>query len=123
MPVKFAGSNVVRTSKSTRSFNIEKALIKRSWYIHIVSLHLSLQKMSQVSTTEAGLSFARPFFLKVDENYTTKFNTGSRFCFVSTTEASCLEAALTEVPKEAENYNEILKCLFYSYVSHWQTLI
>lgn len=38
-------------------------------------------------------------------------------------ESSCLEAALTEVPKEAKNYKEILKCLFYSYISHWQILI
>lgn len=37
--------------------------------------------------------------------YTTKFNMGSRFSFVSTKETSCLEAALTEVPKEAMNYH------------------
>jgi len=46
MPVKYAGSDVVSTSNSTGSFNVEKVLIKRSWYMHISSLCLSLQKKS-----------------------------------------------------------------------------
>lgn len=48
---------------------------------------------------------------------------GSKFNFVSTEEASRSEPALTEVPKKAKNYKEIIKCLFYSYISHWQILI
>lgn len=46
--------------------------------------------------------------LKVDENYITEFNMGSKFNFVSTKEASRSEAALTEIPKEAKNYKEIV---------------
>lgn len=62
-----------------------------------------------------------PLSLKADENYTTKFNTGSRF--IKKKEASWLELALTKVPKEIK---EILGVYFIHTLanainleSHW----
>lgn len=81
-------------------FNIEKALVKN------ISLHSYLPSTAKnvLIIHNRGLSFVSPLSLKADENYITKFNTGSRFI---KKEASWLEL------------QEILRCLFYSYISQY----